>query len=95
MTAKPEVPDGVESEQNRNKVRGVDGLDVGHHYSLRSGSRWGYVRWWEYGEKDEVVNPPGGRLDWRKVAYRRTRTPHPGVRMEVEGLPEIEFWCIE
>lgn len=29
------------------------------------GKDWEYIRWWEYGEKEEVMNPPGGRLDGR------------------------------
>lgn len=35
----------------RMKSRGVDGLEVGHHYRLGPGQGWGYIRWWEYGER--------------------------------------------
>lgn len=33
--------------------------------TCRVGKDWEYIRWWEYGEKEEVMNPPGGRLDGR------------------------------
>lgn len=90
-TPKPKDPGGHESEQSRNKVKGVDGLETGHRYSLRPGSGWEYVLWWDYGETDEVMNPPESRLDGRKAAYRRTKNPHPGIQVEVEKLPEIGF----
>ncbi|KAL8950525.1 MAG: hypothetical protein Q9222_003448 [Ikaeria aurantiellina] len=95
MPSRPKLPDGVPDQRNRKKARGVDGLEVGHQYSLRPGKGWGYIRWWEYGEKDEVMNPPGGRLDGREVAYKHKKTPHPGIRVKVEELPEIEFQCVE
>jgi len=95
LTPKPNDPDDPEREQNRNKVSGVHNLEVGHHYSLRSERGWTYVRWWEYGEKDEVINPPGGKLDGRKVAYRRRKNPHPRLQVMMDGLTEIDFWCVE
>ncbi|KAL9637859.1 MAG: hypothetical protein Q9164_001942 [Protoblastenia rupestris] len=75
--------------------RGVDGLEPNHHYCLRAERGWGYIRWWEYGEKDEVMNPPSGRLDGRTVAYRRSKNPHRGIQLEVQSLPDIDFWCVE
>ena len=85
------------SKENRAQVRGVDGTEIGHHYSLRPCSRfgWGLIRWWEYGEKDDVINPPSGKLDGRKVMYQPHKAPHPAIRVDVKKLPEIEFWCVE
>ena len=83
------------SKEHRARVRGVDGLEIGHHYSLRPGSWRGFIRWWDYGEKEEVINPPSGKLDGRKVMYRPKKAPHPGFDVEVEKLPEIQFWCVE
>ena len=50
------------------RPRGIHGLEIRHKYVLRPGQGWGWVRWWEYGEKDEVINPPTGKLDGRTVA---------------------------
>ena len=83
------------SKEHRARVRGVDGLEIGHHYSLRPGSWRGFIRWWDYGDKEEVIIPPSGKLDGRKVMYRPKKAPHPGFDVEVEKLPEIEFWCVE
>ncbi|KAI4266255.1 MAG: hypothetical protein L6R38_008849 [Xanthoria sp. 2 TBL-2021] len=82
-------------EEQQRQARGVDGLEIGHEYSLRPGEGWGYIRWWEYGEKDEVISPPSGKLDGREIAYKRTKTPHPGIRVNVEALAEIRFRCVE
>ncbi|KAL8974171.1 MAG: hypothetical protein Q9197_001592 [Variospora fuerteventurae] len=81
---------------NPHRPRGVHGLQIGHEYVLRPGKGWGYIRWWEWGEKDEVINPPGrGKLDGREILYKRRKTPHPRLLMNVEELPEIEFRCVE
>lgn len=82
------------------QVRGVDGLEPGHHYRLRAcrddKASWGYIRWWEYGEREEVMNPPGGgRLDGREVAYHHRKSPHRGIRLDVKSIPDIDFWCTE
>ncbi|KAI4095312.1 MAG: hypothetical protein L6R37_007089 [Teloschistes peruensis] len=90
MPSQPKLTDSGTTQS-----RGVDGLEIGHRYGLRPGKGWGYIRWWEYGEKDEVMNPPGGRLDGREMAYSRKKTPHPGIRVHVEALPEIRFECVE
>ncbi|KAI4121166.1 MAG: hypothetical protein LQ338_006529 [Usnochroma carphineum] len=95
MPPKPKLPESSNGERDKKQARGVDGLEPGHQYSLRPGKGWGYIRWWEYGEKDQVINPPEGRLDGRQVAYNRKKTPHPAIRVNVEELPEIEFWCVE
>ncbi len=96
LTPKPLEPGDPEREQNKNTVSGVHNLEVGHHYTLRSETKWRFIRWWEYGEKDEVINPPGGKLDGRKVAFRRRKSPHPSrIRVEMSGLKEIDFWCVE
>lgn len=78
----------------RMRVRGVHGLEPDHGYVLRPGKGWGYIQWWEWGEKDEVMNPAGEKLDGRRMAYRR-KSPHPGVHLDVENLPDIKFWCTE
>lgn len=41
------------------------------------------------------MNPPGGRLNGREIAYSRKKTPHPGIRADVEALPEIRSECVE
>ena len=88
------VRDGVDGERDNKQARGVNGLEVGHHYGLRPGKGWGYIRWWQDGEKDAVINPAEGKLDGRELAYRN-KAPYPGIRVDVEKLPEIEFWCIQ
>ena len=85
------MSDSVAGERDKKQARGVDGLETGHDYSLQPGRGWGYVRWWEWGEKEDVMNPSGGRLDGREVAYKRNKRPHPGIRVNVEELKEIEF----
>lgn len=87
------VKPGVELE--RRRALGVDGLKPGHHYSLRAGQGWGRIRWWEYGEKEEVMNPPTGKLDGKKVAYRQSKNPHPPIMLDVKNLHDIDFWCVE
>ncbi|KAL8914700.1 MAG: hypothetical protein Q9171_000713 [Xanthocarpia ochracea] len=77
------------------RARGVHGLEIGHEYVLRPGTGWGWVRWWDYGEKDEVINPPGGRLDGRTIAYKHSKAPHAGFHVNVKALPEIKFNCVE
>lgn len=94
MPSKPKLRDGVDGERDHKQARGVDGLEVGHHYGLRPGKGWGYIRWWQYGEKYAVINPAEGKLDGRELAYGK-KVPHPGIRVNVEELPEIEFWCIQ
>ncbi|KAL8992321.1 MAG: hypothetical protein Q9169_007188 [Polycauliona sp. 2 TL-2023] len=76
-------------------ARGVHGLEIGHEYVLRPGKWWGWVRWWEYGERDEVMNPKGKKLNGRTLAYNHTKVPHPGFSIDVESLPEIHFSCVE
>ena len=87
------VKPGVEFSTRR--ALGVDGLKPGHHYSLRARKGWGQIRWWEYGEKEEVMNPPTGKLDGRKVAYRRSKNPHPPIMLDVKNVQDIDFWCVE
>ncbi len=77
------------------QARGVDRLIPGHHYRLRAGRSWGRIRWWEYGEKEEVMNPPNGRLDGRELIYRTNKSPHPRIDLHPENLPDIDFWCVE
>ncbi|KAL8740395.1 MAG: hypothetical protein Q9190_006903 [Brigantiaea leucoxantha] len=89
------TPSRPKHECERNQSRGVHGLEIGHLYGLRPGKDWGFIRWWEYGEKDEVINPPGGKLDGREMAYKHKKTPHAGIRVKVEELPEIRFECVE
>lgn len=83
-------------DRNSHRPRGVHGLQIGHEYVLRPGKGWGYIRWWEWGEKDEVIDAPGrGKLDGREIAYKQWKTPHPGLCVNVEELPEISFRCVE
>ncbi|KAL8671363.1 MAG: hypothetical protein Q9168_004145 [Polycauliona sp. 1 TL-2023] len=82
-------------ENARGQSRGVDGLEIGHHYGLRPGKGWGFIRWWGYGEKDQVINPNGIKLDGRELAYKSKKTPHPGIRVDIDELPELAFECIE
>ena len=77
------------------RPRGVHGLEIGHEYALRPGQGWGWVRWWEYGEKDKVINPPTGKLNGRTVAYKHSKAPRPGFRISIEALPAIKFICVE
>ncbi|KAI4271397.1 MAG: hypothetical protein LQ337_006036 [Flavoplaca oasis] len=77
------------------RPRGVHGLEIGHEYILRPGQGWGWVRWWEYGEKEEVINPPTGKLDGRTVAYKHSKAPHPGFQINIGTLPAIKFKCVE
>ena len=77
------------------RPRGIHGLEIRHKYVLRPGQGWGWVRWWEYSEKDEVINPPTGKLDGRTVAYKHSKAPHPGFRINIEALPAIKFMCVE
>lgn len=53
------------------------------------------MRWWEYGEKEEVINPLTGRLDGREVIYRQYKNPHPRIKLDLKDLPDIDFWCVE
>lgn len=78
---------------SRMKARGVDGLEPGHHYRLGPGQDWGFIRWWEFGEKEEVMNPSSGRLDGRRIAYRRNKNPHHGIYLDKANMSEIDFWC--
>ncbi|MDI1491412.1 MAG: hypothetical protein OHK93_002621 [Ramalina farinacea] len=92
---KEENQEGDGSKQAMAK--GVHGLAIGHRYRLtiRRTGGWAPVRWWEYGEREEVINPPTGRLDGRKVAYRRAQNPHDGLPVDGSGLVPILFQCIE
>ncbi|KAL8826338.1 MAG: hypothetical protein Q9170_007442 [Blastenia crenularia] len=85
----------LKGTSERPQSRGVNGLEIGHQYGLRPGKGWGRIRWWEYGEKEEVMNPPGGILDGRTIAYKHHKTPHPGFNINVMELPEIRFECVE
>ncbi|MCJ1461846.1 hypothetical protein MMC07_000445 [Pseudocyphellaria aurata] len=92
-TLYPEVP--VVFETAFGRATGVDGLEPEHHYRLGPGQGWGYVRWWEYGEKEEVMNPPSGKLDGRRIAYRHSKNPHQGIYLETGNMSAIDFWCTE
>ncbi|CAF9922466.1 MAG: hypothetical protein HETSPECPRED_005080 [Heterodermia speciosa] len=93
--SRPKSIDADDGHGKKDQARGVHGLEPGHRYSLRPGKGWGFVRWWEYGEKEEVMNPPEGKLDGREVAYDHRKAPHPGFHVNVADLPVIDFWCVE
>ena len=93
--SRPKSINGDNSSRRKSQARGVHGLEPGHHYGLRPGKARGFIRWWEYGEKDEVINPPQGKLDGREVAYDDRKAPHQGIHVNLADLPEIQFWCIE
>lgn len=82
-----------DSKNPRMKARGVDGLEPGHHYRLESEQGWGFIRWWEYGEKEEVMNPPSGRLDGRRIAYGYKSSPHRGIHLDKGNMSGIFFSC--
>ncbi len=81
------------------QARGVDGLEIGHQYRLGINGGWGAIAWWEWGEKEEVINPPEGKLDGRKVVYhdrkRSRKTPHEPILVDKKGVEEVEFCCTE
>lgn len=83
----------VDFKHSRMKARGVDGLEPGHHYRLGPGQGWGCIPWWEYGEKEEVMNPSGGRLNGRRIAYRRNKNPHPAIYLDKGNISDIFFSC--
>ncbi len=79
-------------------AKGVDGLEVGHQYRLGVNGGFGSIRWWEWGEKEEVIRSAGKggkRLDGRRVAYGFGKEPHEMILIDREGVEEIEFWCVE
>lgn len=83
----------LDSKYPRMKARGVDGLEPGHHYRLESEQGRGHIRWWEYGEKEEVMNPPSGRLDGRRIAYRHESSPRRGIHLNKGNTSKIFFSC--
>ena len=41
------------------------------------------------------MNPPGGRLDGRTVAYGFRKEPHRAIQIDTKSVPVIDFWCAE
>ena len=66
-----------------SSMHGLAALPPGQWYLLvideSTRIRWNYVRWWDYGTKDEVLNPGGKKLDGRKVAH--SLGPHPAIEI--------------
>ena len=89
------APEPLGDADAAGRLAGVEGLEPGRHYRLRSDGGWGWIRWWEYGEKEAVIDPPGGKLDGRTVAYRHHKNPHPGIRLDTKSIPVVDFWCTE
>ena len=90
--------DGGESSAS-HETSGANELKIGHRYSLGLASvsrvNWRFVRWWEYGTKEEVLRPDGEgrRLDGRRVAFERG--PHEAIEIDVSAAGDVRFECVE
>ena len=86
-------------DRRRRGACGVDGLEPGYDYmlSLTANPRihWRYIRWWEYGTKEQVLYSDGDtcELDARRVKFGRG--PRNPIKIDTSNAIFIEFRCEE
>ncbi|KAG8528664.1 uncharacterized protein KY384_006351 [Bacidia gigantensis] len=87
-------PDYSNHRYSTSGALGVDGLEPGDTYALTLAETprvaWTFVRWWEYGTKEEVLRMD---LDARKVKF--DPGPHEPITVDTSGVKAVAFSCTE
>lgn len=71
-------------DEDYGLVTGLDGLKVGHTYSLHV-AKGQEIWWWRYGTKEEILEPADGLdagLGW---------TEEPPIKFDAQSIPAIGF----